>query len=203
MNHALTAAEIKAMYDAGSGVAPDFTFTLYQGEEALSVSTSTIRLSDLRGKPLVLNFWAGRVPPSRAEMPEIQAFYDEFGGQINVVGLDVGPFTGLGSNEDARNLLRELSVNYPAGFTPDEGILAKYEILSMPTTIFFHRRGEDLSKVERTPKKEHISRDCKRDDGLRHPRWAHAGPASCQQPAGDNISCRYHGRCGPTVSLRR
>ena len=107
----------------------------FQGEEALGVSTRTVRLSDLRGKPLVLNFWAGLVPPSRAEMSELQAFYDEFEGQLNVVGLDVGPFTDLGSNQDARSLLKDLGITYPTGFTSDENILTKYDVQALNSNL--------------------------------------------------------------------
>ena len=59
-----------------------------------------VRLSDLRGRPIVLNFWAGLCPPCRAEMPNLQAFYEKFGDQVTLLGLDVGPFTGLGSNQN-------------------------------------------------------------------------------------------------------
>ena len=52
--------------DAGEAD-PGFRFSLYQGAEVLGAPE--LSLSDLEGKPLVLNFWAGSLPPSRAEMP--------------------------------------------------------------------------------------------------------------------------------------
>ena len=55
---------------------PDFSFTLYRGESKLGAET--LRLSELRGRPVVLNFWAGLCPPCRAEMPDFQRFYEEF-----------------------------------------------------------------------------------------------------------------------------
>ena len=148
-NRALSADEIKAIFDAGSAgliepvsmTAPDISITLFQGEEALGVGTTTIRLSDLRGKPLVLNFWAGLAPPSRREMPETQTFYDEFPSRADVLGIDVGPFTGLGSNQDALNLLRELGITYPAGSTSDQGILEKFQIQAITTTVFVTADG--------------------------------------------------------------
>ena len=118
----------------------DFAITLYQGEELLGATD--LRLSDLRLKPVVLNFWAGLAPPSRGEMPELQAFYDEFGDRVTMLGVDIGPFVGLGSREDAQRLLAELGVTYPAGFPPDDRVLRLFKIIAMPTTLFIAAEGE-------------------------------------------------------------
>ena len=95
--------------------APDFEFTLYQGEGELG--GSELSMSELQGKPVVLNFWAGLCPPCRAEMPDFQAFQDENRDRLTVLGIDVGQFTNLGTQEDARLLLTDLGVTYPAGYT--------------------------------------------------------------------------------------
>ena len=124
--------------------APDFQFSLYQGEEALGAGT--LRLSDLQGKPLVLNFWAGLCPPCRAEMPDLQAFYGEFGDKVNLFGLDVGPFTALGSNQAGRELLEELAVSYPAGTTTGGNVVRDYSILGMPSTVFITADGKIFRK---------------------------------------------------------
>jgi len=123
----------------GIDAAPDFEFTLFQGEEVLG--TRTLRLSDLRGKPVVLNFWAGLVPPSRAEMPDLQIFYDQFKDQTTLIGIDLGQFTGLGSRQDAKDLLQELGVTYPAGFTNDASVVRDFKLLAMPTTVFIRADG--------------------------------------------------------------
>ncbi len=122
----------------------DFRFSLYQGEGALGASQ--MNLSDLQGKPLVLNFWAGLCPPCRAEMPDLQEFYDEFGDSVTLLGLDVGPFTGLGSRQDGRDLLQDLEISYPAGSTEDVTVARKYEVLGMPSTIFITPDGKILRK---------------------------------------------------------
>ena len=128
----------------GLALAPDFQFSLYQGAEVLGAQELSV--SDLRGKPLVLNFWAGSVPPSRAEMRDLQEFYDEYADRVNLLGLDVGRVTGLGSHQDAIDLLEVLSITYPAGFTSDEGILREYEILAMPSTVFLTAEGKVFRK---------------------------------------------------------
>ena len=72
--------------DASSDLAADFSLTLYQGEGKLE--SQILNLSDLRGQPVVLNFWAGLCPPCRAEMPDLQEFYDEFNDRVVLVGVD-------------------------------------------------------------------------------------------------------------------
>ena len=120
--------------------APDFRFSLYQGQDVLG--GDELSLSDLRGKPLVLNFWASLCPPCRAEMPDIQEFYIEYGDRVNVFGLDIGPFTGLGSNKTGQSLVEVLNITYPAGSTEDEKVVIEYGVLGMPTTIFITADGK-------------------------------------------------------------
>ncbi len=130
--------------EASKDLAPDFSFTLYQGESRLGAPI--LDLSDLQGRPTVLNFWAGLCPPCRAELPDLQLFYEDFSDQVNVVGIDIGTFTGLGNQEDAQNLLRELEIAYPNGFTSDDTVVRRYQVLSMPTTFFINSKGEIFKK---------------------------------------------------------
>ena len=120
-------------------LAPDFQFTLFQGEAKLG--SGEMNLHELQGTPVVLNFWAGLCPPCRAEMPDFQDFYNEFSNRVTLIGIDIGQFTGLGSQQDAKDLLEELEITYPAGFTEDAGIIKKYRILGMPTTVFIDADG--------------------------------------------------------------
>jgi len=125
-------------------LAPDFSFTLYQGESKLGATT--LDLSSLQGRPTVLNFWAGLCPPCRAELPDLQDFYDEFNDRVTLISVDLGQFTGLGTQEDAKDLLSELGITYPAGFTDDNNVVREYKVLSMPTTVFINSQGEIFRK---------------------------------------------------------
>lgn len=120
--------------------APDFELTVYQGEDVLG--GSRLQLSDLQGRPLVLNFWAGLCPPCRAEMPDLQEVYNQYQDQVLLFGLDVGPFVGLGSSEDGRKLLRELDITYPTGTSADAQVVRDYGVLGMPTTVFITPDGK-------------------------------------------------------------
>ncbi len=123
-------------------LARDFQITAYQGENILG--GQEINFSDLlaQGNPVVLNMWAGLCPPCRAEMPDLQKFYEGSKDDVVLLGIDIGQFTGLGNRQDARDLLEELNVTYPAGFTTGGGVPRDYKVLGMPTTVFINSKGE-------------------------------------------------------------
>ena len=110
------------------------------------MGAETLNLSDLRGTPVVLNFWAGLCPPCRAELPELQRFYEDFQGEVTLIGIDVGQFLNLGNQRDAQDLLSEFEITYPAGFTDDSNVIRQFEVLQMPTTIFINSKGEVFKK---------------------------------------------------------
>jgi len=124
----------------------DFEINLYQGEDVLG--GSSVKFSDVltQGKPVVLNMWAGLCPICRNELPELQEAYETYGDQVLFIGVDVGPFVGLGSREDGRALLDELEITYPAGSTPDPQILRDYDVLGTPTTHFVTPSGESIQR---------------------------------------------------------
>ncbi len=84
--------------------------------------------------------------PLPAELPDLQEFYDEFSDRVTLVGVDLGQFTGLGSLQDAKDLLEELQISYPVGITNDGGVISDYKVFAMPTTIFIDAGGEIFKK---------------------------------------------------------
>ena len=124
--------------------AMDFEFAPYGG--AGFEGFETVRLSDLLGRPVVLNFWAVDCGPCRHEMPEFQEFYDEYGDKVSLFGLDVGPFTGLGSNERGRGFVKAMNITYPTGSTEDAAVVREYGVFSMPTTVFITAEGNVFRK---------------------------------------------------------
>jgi cytochrome c biogenesis protein CcmG, thiol:disulfide interchange protein DsbE len=131
----------------GLPAAPDVEIVMYQTDAA--VGGSKIRLSQLwgKGKPVVLNYFAGLCPPCRTELPDFQQLYaagakDKF----ILIGVDVGSFVGLGSRDDGKALLRELKITFPAGTIFGAGGFRRYGILGMPTTVFITAEGKILRK---------------------------------------------------------
>ena len=126
--------------------AQDFEFSMFQGIEEIGFREGNLASLHGQGKPMVLNFWAGLCPPCRAEMPQFQVFYEEFKDDIQLLGIDIGIFTGLGSHGDADDLLRELGVRYPAGWTDDGSVPRKFGVTAMPTTVFISSDGTIMEK---------------------------------------------------------
>ena len=138
---ALTAAACSSSIEPAS----DFQISLHQGEDVLGASQ--LNLSSLQGKPVILNFWAGLCPPCRAEMPDLQEFHEEYQDRVSLIGVDLGAFfAGLGNKQDGIELLKELEVTYPAGFTDDIEVVKNYGVLGMPSTIFITADGKIFRK---------------------------------------------------------
>jgi len=133
--------DVSNVEQVASNLPADFPIVIYQG--AGYQDGDEVMFSELlaQGQPVVLNFWAGLCPPCRLEMPDLQAVSDAYQGRALLFGLDVGPFIGLGSNEDGRALLQELAITYPAGATSNPNVVREYEILGMPTTFFIMPDG--------------------------------------------------------------
>jgi hypothetical protein len=76
-----------------------------------------------------------RAPAPRAQ-PGFQKVFEQCQDRILLVGVDVGPFVRLGEREDARRLLAELGIHYPAAYALDSAPVRVYQVRSMPTTVF-------------------------------------------------------------------
>jgi len=122
-------------------MAPDFSIRFYQTGNLAYAEVSTLYSILSMGDPIVLNFWAGLCPPCRMEMNDMESAYGVSTGEVILMGIDIGQFVLLGTEEDAKRLLLELDITYPTGTTMDSGIVEAYRIFGMPTTIFIRSDG--------------------------------------------------------------
>lgn len=112
-----------------SGPAPDFTLKSNVGKN--------IKLSELRGEVVMINFWASWCGPCRQEMPLLDALYKQY--------KDYG-FTLLGVNVDeqqdaADKLLKKIPVSFPVLYDASSSVVELYEVDAMPSTILVDRDG--------------------------------------------------------------
>ncbi len=124
------------------GLAQDFTFSLYQGDENLTGDSAAFSEVFEGGKPVAAMFFAGLCHFCRVDLPLFQAAYDQAGDQINMVALDIGPYTNLGSQSDGQALLADLSITVPAGALDAPAAISTYRILGTPAFLFFDAQGE-------------------------------------------------------------
>ncbi len=122
--------------------APDFTLTDQNGDMHT--------LSDYKGKTVFLNFWATWCPPCRAEMPDIQALYEDWGeneGELVVLGV-AGPNVGQeGSAESIAAFLAENGYTYPVAMDETGDAFIEYGISAFPTTFMIDEEGNVFGYV--------------------------------------------------------
>ena len=98
-------------------------------------------LADLRGKPVVVNFFASWCVPCRKELPAFQAVSARLGDRVAFLGID-----HQDNREGGRQLIAETGVRYPTGYDPDGDVARRYALFGMPTTVFVSPDGRVLGK---------------------------------------------------------
>jgi len=113
-----------------AGEAPPFVFTSFDGE--------TISLAELRGKGVVLNFWASWCDPCRAEAELLEATWRrEQDKGIVFIGLDY-----LDQEPAAKAYLAEYAISYANGPDLQSGAARRYGIKGVPETFFIDPEGK-------------------------------------------------------------
>ncbi|WP_449540124.1 redoxin domain-containing protein [Ferdinandcohnia sp. Marseille-Q9671] len=113
--------------------APDFELQVLNNEN------DTIQLSDLRGKKVVINFWASWCKPCREEMPEIQTFYESKSDDIEVLAVNM-----TASEVKAENALEFVDgkgYTFPLLVDPKNQASSDYKVLGLPETFFINSDG--------------------------------------------------------------
>lgn len=117
--------------------APDFT--VYGGDG------SAVKLSDFRGKPVVINFWASWCGPCRSELPDFDAACQELSGEVQF--LMVNMTGGRETRESADALIQAEGYSFPVYYDLEQDAAMTYGVYSLPTTLFIDGEGRGIAQA--------------------------------------------------------
>jgi peroxiredoxin len=123
-------APAAATTPAANAVAPDFTLRGSDGRN--------VRLDELRGQVVLVNFWATWCGPCREEMPRLDTLYQKYhksGFVLLGVNVDDDPHTALAT-------AAKLGVSFPVLLDTDKKVSKLYDLNTMPSTIVIDRDGK-------------------------------------------------------------
>ncbi|MEM8863868.1 MAG: redoxin domain-containing protein [Chloroflexota bacterium] len=109
-------------------LAPDFTLTTLEGE--------SVTLSELRGQPIILNFWATWCGPCRQETPHFQSYYEQ--NQDDFVMLGINQREAI---EQIEGFVDEFGMTYPVLLDENGQVYDAYQVFGLPTTWFVDPDG--------------------------------------------------------------
>jgi len=111
--------------------APNFRLT--------SLDSLVIELNDLKGSPIILNFWASWCPPCKAEMPAFQKASQEFSDtEIQIIAINA---TSQDSLSDVREFIEHHGITFPIPLDQTGSVSKDYLVHSLPTTYFIDQFG--------------------------------------------------------------
>jgi cytochrome c biogenesis protein CcmG/thiol:disulfide interchange protein DsbE len=112
-------------------------------ELAPALADGQLALDELRGIPVVLNFWASWCPPCRAEAPLLERTWRSLRAQgVVMLGLNLQDLTG-----DAREFIREFGLSYPNVRDQSDDVAVDWGVAALPETFFLDARGRVVAHV--------------------------------------------------------
>ncbi len=138
----LTASNPQRMLSGGRGLPTPIPDVVSEGRPAPDFTAQTadggsITLSDLRGRPVALNFWATWCAPCRVEMPALQAASERYADDgLAILAVNAGE-----SAEAVNEYMQELGLTFPAVLDSDGQIVDLYEVRVFPTTVWIDADG--------------------------------------------------------------
>jgi peroxiredoxin len=108
--------------------APDFQLETLEG--------STIQLADLRGRPVLINFWATWCGPCQQEMPLIEQYYQKYQTDLVVLAINNDE-----PEPDVQTFVTKLDLTFPVLLDPGMKVEDQYRVRAFPTTFFIDKGG--------------------------------------------------------------
>ena len=135
--------------EGATNVAPDFTLQDLAGKK--------VRLADLKGKVVLLEFWATWCPPCRAEIPAIERLHTQYGGKgltVLAIALDEGGW------DEVKAFAAEHKISYTV-LKGTEDVSAKYMVRLIPSTFLVDKEGTIKKRYMGGGSSEAVEQDIK------------------------------------------
>lgn len=120
-------------------LAPDFELETLDGKK--------VKLSDYKGKKVILNFWATWCPPCKAEIPHMQKYYEEFAKEDNFEILAVNLTSYKENVKYVKKFIKTYEMTFPVLLDTEGEQMNAYDIHIIPTTYFLDTEGVIQKKV--------------------------------------------------------
>ncbi len=119
-----------AVASVGKGQkAPDFAIPSLRGTK--------LSLAALRGKVVLLDFWAQWCEPCKRELPELEKLYKAYAAKgVVVIGVNIDK-----QRDNAERLVRQLGITFDVGLDPTGATAGSYDLPKMPTSFLIDRKG--------------------------------------------------------------
>ncbi|HEX6834995.1 MAG TPA: TlpA disulfide reductase family protein, partial [Polyangia bacterium] len=102
-----------------------------------SLSGSTVALSSMRGKVVLIDFWAQWCEPCKKELPQLDRLAKEYAGKgVVVVAVNIDK-----QKENAERMVKQLGVSLPVLLDPAGSVAATYDLPKMPTSFLVDKKG--------------------------------------------------------------
>lgn len=123
------------MVDSGPNLgemAPDFELVTLSGEQ--------LKLTDLRGKNVLINFWATWCGPCVEEMPAINRLYAKYkDNDFEVVGINMTKFEY--KRDEIEPFVKDMELTFPVVLEKQGNIIDQYQVYNIPTSYFVNKEG--------------------------------------------------------------
>jgi len=112
---------------SGAEMAPNF--------QLQTPDRTTLSLKDLKGKKVVLNFWATWCPPCKEEIPELVSFYKNNHDQVEILAVHVD------NNQNIKEFVQQYGMKFPVVIDRNSLVSNLYGVFVVPTTFFIDENG--------------------------------------------------------------
>ncbi|MED1598213.1 MULTISPECIES: peroxiredoxin family protein [Bacillus] len=114
-------------------IAPDFELSKLDGTK--------VKLSDFKGKKVILNFWATWCGPCQQEMPDMEAFYKKNKDDVEILAVNYTVSERANGEEKVKKFAEEKGLTFPILLDKDINVTTMYKVITIPTSYFVDTKG--------------------------------------------------------------